>query len=1069
MKRRTFTLIGALFASSLACAAIGCIAFHNEKEATEAHAYSTSSLPTTIDLNDTEEANVRSYYSSLNALPTSERQGTNLLKNLKPILKTGQKYYSYDSGAAIWNAYAIVDRDWVHSPASEITSGTYNANTNKIIGYSYGESYDNPYLHALYYNRDRESIAQAFGDHGNNTSTGINREHIWPKGAGFDTEGSGGARGDLMHLWAAHGHTNNIHSNNFYGYVDTTKKYTDVGNNDTYAMCAGNLKGYSKTMKSGTVFEPQDDDKGDIARACFYMVARYNYLSGSDSDGIDTNNPNLELVNNVSDYSSGGYTSSTTKTGKLGILQDLLEWNRLDPPDEFEIHRNNLLYTNFTNSRNPFIDYPEWAEYIWGKSEEGTYNSSSTGYATPSDDSLNAFSGSGPTWTIRLSNSSKTMKDGDMTTLTATSVDSSQISWSTSNSGVASISASTSSSGTPITITAVSAGFATITASVTIDEMVHTKTCGVTVTSSSQGEYTIGWGTATGEEGTYSNFAATSGSVDGILSFACEKNNASAPAYIESSKQLRLYYDTSNNGNGCSLTLTPADDIVITKAVITAVPDSQCPSLGYSVDSGAQTVITATDDIYTISGIDASSSLVIQNVHTAGNTQLRIKTIDITYLTAKRLDSIYLDTSDTQTEFDVGATFNYDNLQVIASYDNGAEENVTPTSVSSPNMSTPGNKTITVTYTEKGVTKTATYEITVRYVLSATVSKTYYVGETISISDISVKDGQNADVLGFTFDDDGYRFTFEDAESGGELTNKVFASSIHYAGFACDLTVQVRRKAFDMIVSDTLTQSTTGITGTGYTAFSGKTVSSSAVYAGQCAGSNSSIQLRSTAKDGNYSGIIATSSGGILSKVTVVWNDNTANGRTLNIYGKNAAYSSANDLHDGNDNIKGTLLGTIVKGTSTTLFVTDSYQYVGVTSNNGAMYLSSITFTYGTLSAENIANYIMNEDTENQCTTKFDLASGYFEELSKAERASFMTSDNYVVSSARTRFEAWAAYHGKTISYENNDYIVKNSKSSSLIETHESNEKSWAMIIVVAIAALVSAGVYFTIKRRKYE
>ena len=51
----------------------------------------------------------------------------------------------------------------------------------------------------------------------------------------------------------------------------------------------------------------------------------------------------------------------------MGILQDLLEWNKLDPVDEFEIHRNNLLYRNFSFNRNPFIDFPEWAEYIWGK------------------------------------------------------------------------------------------------------------------------------------------------------------------------------------------------------------------------------------------------------------------------------------------------------------------------------------------------------------------------------------------------------------------------------------------------------------------------------------------------------------------------------------------------------------------------------------------------------------------------------------------------------------------------------------------------------------------------------
>lgn len=53
----------------------------------KADAYSSSSLPTTIDLNDNSESEIRNYYSSLNSLSASERQGDNLLKNLKNILK----------------------------------------------------------------------------------------------------------------------------------------------------------------------------------------------------------------------------------------------------------------------------------------------------------------------------------------------------------------------------------------------------------------------------------------------------------------------------------------------------------------------------------------------------------------------------------------------------------------------------------------------------------------------------------------------------------------------------------------------------------------------------------------------------------------------------------------------------------------------------------------------------------------------------------------------------------------------------------------------------------------------
>ena len=141
--------------------------------------------------------------------------------------------------------------------------------------------------------------------------------------------------------------------------------------------------------------------------------------------------------------------------------------------------------------------------------------------------------------------------------------------------------------------------------------------------------------------------------------------------------------------------------------------------------------------------------------------------------------------------------------------------------------------------------------------------------------------------------------------------------------------------------ADKLTQSWTGITGTSYSNWTGKTLESSAVYAGNCAGDKSSIQLRS---NNNNSGIVTTASGGKATKVVVEWNASTADGRTLDIYGKNSAYSAATDLYGDN---KGTKLGSIVKG-STELTISGDYEYIGLRSNSGAMYLTSITITWET-------------------------------------------------------------------------------------------------------------------------
>ena len=384
MKLKVFSLS---MIALLALSAIGVAFVSASKEnVDEVEAYTASSLPTTIDLNPTTSADIREYYSDLVYLDNSEKTGTNLLKNLKPILKNGQKYYSYESGGNIWKMYEITDRDWVKSPASSISG--YNSTTKIITGYKYQSKLDaenpGPFVHALYNNRDVDNQAYAWKSHGTRIDAWtIEREHVWPKSQGFNAEGAGGARGDPMHLMAAEGSANGDHSNHPYGYVDKTKSYTDTGS--THANATGNLVGKSKTTGSGTVFEPQDSDKGDIARAVFYMVARYNNYAGNDST-IDTNNPNLELVDYASELAS--YTSTDSVTGKMGIKSDLLEWNRLDPPDEYEIHRNDLLYTNFTNNRNPFIDFPDWAEYIWGNKAGNTY-------ANPNTDSIHSFATGG--------------------------------------------------------------------------------------------------------------------------------------------------------------------------------------------------------------------------------------------------------------------------------------------------------------------------------------------------------------------------------------------------------------------------------------------------------------------------------------------------------------------------------------------------------------------------------------------------------------------------------------------------------------------------------------------------
>ena len=149
------------------------------------------------------------------------------------------------------------------------------------------------------------------------------------------------------------------------------------------------------------------------------------------------------------------------------------------------------------------------------------------------------------------------------------------------------------------------------------------------------------------------------------------------------------------------------------------------------------------------------------------------------------------------------------------------------------------------------------------------------------------------------------------------------------------------------VVTDVITADKLASTGS-YTDFSGVKISSNAVYAGNNAKTaTGAIQLRS---DKSVSGIVSTTSGGKVTKVSVVWASNTTEGRTIDIYGNDSPYSNAADLYS--TTAKGTKIGSIVCGTSTEVVIEGNYPYVGIRSNSGALYLESVSITWGSGSLE---------------------------------------------------------------------------------------------------------------------
>lgn len=157
-----------------------------------------------------------------------------------------------------------------------------------------------------------------------------NREHIYPQSRGGYTNGTADVP-DGINIWEAtsadiliHGHADAHHLRAEDGPENSSRNNRDYG--------LGDYNGFTGNAGSW---------KGDVARAVFYMSIRYNGLS---------------VVN-------GNPPDSTV--GQLGDLATLLTWNIQDPADDFEMNRNNYIYTWQVN-RNPFIDYPQLANYIWG-------------------------------------------------------------------------------------------------------------------------------------------------------------------------------------------------------------------------------------------------------------------------------------------------------------------------------------------------------------------------------------------------------------------------------------------------------------------------------------------------------------------------------------------------------------------------------------------------------------------------------------------------------------------------------------------------------------------------------
>jgi len=163
------------------------------------------------------------------------------------------------------------------------------------------------------------------------------REHLWPNSYGIDSRGP--AYSDLHNLRPIDSNVNASRGNKFYDYSDPADRNYRFPAFPEAPLCSTDTDSW----------EPPDSMKGDIARAIFYMDVRY--------EGDRANENDLTLTSDTSSIDSS--------TNRMGRLSTLLQWTQLDPVDESERKRNDIVFSDWQRNRNPFVDHPEWVDLIY--------------------------------------------------------------------------------------------------------------------------------------------------------------------------------------------------------------------------------------------------------------------------------------------------------------------------------------------------------------------------------------------------------------------------------------------------------------------------------------------------------------------------------------------------------------------------------------------------------------------------------------------------------------------------------------------------------------------------------
>lgn len=257
-------------------------------------------------------ADLSAYYASAQGL-----SGYSLKSALYDIIK-GHASQGY---GALWTFYNANERD------------SYYENDGSILDiYSEKPSGSDSYTYT--------AVSDQCGNYSGEGGC-YNREHSFPRswfGGAIEPMNS-----DVHHIFATDGYVNSKRSSYPYGVVGSA---TFTSTNGSRVGTASVSLGYT-----GTVFEPIDEFKGDVARAYFYMATRYENVIG----GWQGNSTSADAILN-------GSSNQVFENWTLNMLKS---WHQQDPVSQKELDRNEAAHSHQGN-RNPFVDYPVFVSEIWG-------------------------------------------------------------------------------------------------------------------------------------------------------------------------------------------------------------------------------------------------------------------------------------------------------------------------------------------------------------------------------------------------------------------------------------------------------------------------------------------------------------------------------------------------------------------------------------------------------------------------------------------------------------------------------------------------------------------------------